>query len=270
MTAAMPDPERVAAIIREVAAIEVVPHFQALQASDIREKAPGDFVTAADLACEAALTRRLTELVPGSVVLGEEAAAADPSVFARLDGDAPVWVIDPVDGTINFAKGRPGFAVIVAWIRAARTVAGWIHDPLAGVMAMAERGGGAWSDGARLTVAADLPLGAMVGAAYGRVGPTTRTADLLAASGRVGGVVNGMSSGIDYLALVQRRAHFQYASRSLPWDHAAGVLIAQEAGATAGFIDGRPYDPRVRDGALLTAAGAAAWDAIRGIITGAA
>ncbi|MBI3517168.1 MAG: inositol monophosphatase, partial [Proteobacteria bacterium] len=53
------------------------------------------------------------------------------------------------------------------------------------------------------------------------------------------------------------------------WDHAAGVLIAEEAGATSGFVDGRPYDPRVRDGALLTAAGRPAWDAIRAIIRGA-
>ncbi|MBI3512493.1 MAG: inositol monophosphatase, partial [Proteobacteria bacterium] len=206
MSVALPDAARVATIIREVAAAEILPRYQALRASDIREKAPGDFVTAADLASEAALTRRLTELVPGSVVLGEEAAAADPSVFDRLDGDAPVWVIDPVDGTINFAKGRPGFVVIVAWIHRGRTLAGWIHDPLASVMVTAERGGGTLGDGGRLHVAADTPLDAMVGAAYGRVDPTTRTADRLAGSGRIGGVVNGMSSGIDYLALVHRRA----------------------------------------------------------------
>jgi fructose-1,6-bisphosphatase/inositol monophosphatase family enzyme len=77
-----------------------------------------------------------------------------------------------------------------------------------------------------------------------------------------------MSSGIDYLALARGRAHFQIASRSLPWDHAAGVLIAEEAGATAGFVDGTPYDPKVRDGALITAATRTAWDAIREILTG--
>jgi fructose-1,6-bisphosphatase/inositol monophosphatase family enzyme len=264
----MPDPERVAAIVREVAAAEIVPRYQALRAGDIREKSPGQLVTAADIASEAALSRRLADLMPGSTVLGEEAAADDPSVFGRLDGEAPVWVIDPVDGTSNFAHGRPGFAVIVAWVRGGKTLAGWIHDPLEDVLVSAELGGGAWRDGGRLRVAGDVPLGAMIGAAYGVVAPPVRTADRL--RGHVGAIVNGMSSGIDYLALAEGRAHFQIASRSLPWDHAAGVLIAQEAGATAGFVDGTPYDPRVPDRALLSAAGRPAWDAIRAIITGAA
>ena len=264
----LPDVARVASIIREVAQTEIVPRFQALHASDIREKAPGDFVTAADLAAEAALTRRLRDLAPGSVVLGEEAAAADPSVFDHIDGDAPVWVIDPVDGTVNFAHGRPGFAVIVAWLHGGQALAGWIHDPLGGVTVTAQRGGGAWHDGTRLRVAAGLPLAAMTGAAYGRVGSSVRAADLLTGSGRVGAVVNRMSSGIDYLALALGRAQFQLASRSLPWDHAAGVLIAEEAGAVAGFIDGTPYRPRVADGALLCATDRAAWDAIRDIVTG--
>jgi len=266
--AAVPDLARVTEIVREVAQAEVLPRFQALRAGDVREKAPGDLVTAADLACEAVLSRRLLALAPGSVVLGEEAASQDPALFGQLGGGAPVWVIDPVDGTINFANGRPGFAVIVAWVCAGQVLAGWIHDPLGDTTVVAERGAGAWSGGRRLAVAAGLPLGTMVGAAYGRIGSPVRAADLLTASGRIGAVVNGMSSGSDYLSLALGRSQFQLASRSLPWDHAAGVLIAEEAGAAVGFIDGTPYRPRVLDGALLTAVDRAAWEAIRDIVMG--
>src|SRR5258706_1538626 len=112
----MIDVERVDRIIREVARTEIVPRFRMLRAGDIREKSPGNLVTAADMASEAALTRRLGEILPGAVVLGEEAAAEDEGLFGLLAGDAPVWIIDPVDGTINFAHGRPGFAVIVALV----------------------------------------------------------------------------------------------------------------------------------------------------------
>jgi len=265
-TGAVPDLEQVAEIIRDVAAAEVVPRFRALRAGEIREKAPGDLVTAADLACEAALSGRLLALASGSVVLGEEAASVDPTLFDRLDAAPPVWVVDPIDGTINFANGRSGFAVIVAWVRAGRVLAGWIHDPLGGTTVMAERGRGAWSAGQRLAVAAGMPLDAMVGAAYGRIGSPTRAADLLIASGRVGAVVNGMSSGTDYLSLALGRSQFQLSSRSLPWDHAAGALIVAEAGAVVGFIDGSPYRPRVLDGALLAAADRGTWEAIREII----
>jgi fructose-1,6-bisphosphatase/inositol monophosphatase family enzyme len=264
-----PDPARVAAIIREVAEAEILPRFRALRAGEIREKAPGDFVTAADMASEAALTRRLRDLLPGAAVLGEEAAADDPSLFRLLDGDAPVWIVDPVDGTVNFAQGKPGFAVIVALVSGGTTRAGWILDPLEGVMVVAERGAGAWHDGARLRVADDVPVGAMVGAAYGKIGSPIRAAELLTASGRIGAVVNRASSGIDYLALALGRAQFLLSSRSLPWDHAAGVLIAEEIGAAAGFVDGTPYDPRVLDRGVLTASSRAGWDTIQEVVLGA-
>jgi fructose-1,6-bisphosphatase/inositol monophosphatase family enzyme len=266
MSLRLPDPARVDALIREVAAREIMPRYQSLAAGDIREKAPGDFVTAADLASEAALSRRLPELLPGAVVLGEEAVAADASLYSLFDGDAPVWVIDPVDGTVNFAHARPGFAVIVALIQARTVRAGWILDPLAGVSVMAEQGGGAWSDGKRLRVSDAPAVGAMVGASYGRIGSATRTADLLSASGRVGGISNGMSSGIDYLALALGRGHFLVASHSKPWDHAAGILITRELGGSSGFIDGTPYDPRIIDRGVLSAASAEAWETIRAVI----
>ena len=84
------DMDRVAAAIAEVAATEVMPRFMKLAAGDIREKGPGDFVTVADEAAEAALTPRLLALLPGAVMLGEEAAAADPGLIGRLSATAPV------------------------------------------------------------------------------------------------------------------------------------------------------------------------------------
>src|SRR5260221_247987 len=104
----MPDPEKVAEHIRETAQAEILPRFRLLRREDIREKGPGDFVTLADLEAERQLTQRLGGLLPGSVVLGEEAASQDRGRFALLAGEAPVWVIDPVDGTANFARGQPG------------------------------------------------------------------------------------------------------------------------------------------------------------------
>ena len=109
----MIDLDRLAAIVAETAASDIMPHFRQLAARDIRDKAPGDLVTIADEAAETTLTRRLADLLPGSLVVGEEATAADPSILNRLSTDEPVWIIDPVDGTTNFAAGLPIFAVIV-------------------------------------------------------------------------------------------------------------------------------------------------------------
>jgi fructose-1,6-bisphosphatase/inositol monophosphatase family enzyme len=151
----MMDMEKVAALIRETAEAVIVPRFRMLKQDEIREKKPGDFVTVADLDSERMLTERLLAWLPGSAVLGEEAAATDASRLALLAGEAPVWVIDPIDGTANFARGQEGFAVILALVERAELCAGWIYDPLGEAMVMAEAGGGAWSEGRRLAVAAE-------------------------------------------------------------------------------------------------------------------
>jgi fructose-1,6-bisphosphatase/inositol monophosphatase family enzyme len=255
----MIDPEKIAALLRETAAAEILPRFRMLGEGDIREKKPGDFVTAADLASERRLTDALTALAPGSVVLGEEAAAEDPTRLDVLRGEAPVWVIDPVDGTANFARGQPGFAVILAVVERGEVRAGWIYDPLGDVMVVAAAGGGAWSAGQRLAVTRDVAPQALVGAAYGRTAAGVRAAKALETSGRIGRVRNHGCSGLEYIEVALGRAQFSLHSRSLPWDHAAGMLITAEAGGVAAFLDGSRYDPRVLDRAVLAAADDAAW-----------
>jgi fructose-1,6-bisphosphatase/inositol monophosphatase family enzyme len=261
----MIDPEIVVDIIRETAQQEVLPRFRMLSREDIREKAPRDFVTVADLEAERELARRLTELVPRSVVLGEEAAAENPRVLEQLAGAAPVWVIDPIDGTANFARGHAGFAMILALVQDATVRAGWIYDPLDDVMATAEAGEGAWSDGRRLKVAGAIAPAQMIGAAYGRIAGGPRAAQALTASGRIAAVRNRGSSGLEYLDILRGRAHFSLHSRSLPWDHAAGILMVKEAEGIAGFLDGSPYDPRVPDRPVLAAASRTAWDTVRDV-----
>src|SRR5690606_23976946 len=93
------DPDAVAKLIATIAAEEIVPRFAQLGADDIVEKSPGDFVTVADLASEKRFAAGLPDLLPGSVVLGEEAVAKDVGLLSMLDRDEPVWVVDPLDGT---------------------------------------------------------------------------------------------------------------------------------------------------------------------------
>src|SRR5258705_90267 len=150
----LPDIDRVSRLIEEAAAAEIMPRFRRLAAGDVREKAPGDLVTVADEAVEARLAPQLTSLVPGSIVVGEEGAAADPDLLDRLLDDRPVWIIDPVDGTSNFAEGRPAFAVMVALARGTHVMAAWIHDPGTPRTAVAAAGEGGWLRGPRLSLAA--------------------------------------------------------------------------------------------------------------------
>jgi fructose-1,6-bisphosphatase/inositol monophosphatase family enzyme len=261
------DFDRIAQIIRDTAAIEILPRFRMLGAGDIREKKPGDPVTIADLESERRLIAELGAAVPGSVALGEESVAADPAQLDLLSGASPVWVIDPIDGTNNFAKGDPRFAVIVAYVVGGTTEAGWILDPLNDAMVMAGRGGGAWSDGRRLRVAREPPPDQGVGSAYGRTAAGVRAATALGDSGHVGAVRNRGCSGLEYMEVALGESHFTLHSRSLPWDHAAGMLIVDEAGGVARFLDGSPYDPRIADKKPLAAVTENMWRLIEAHVT---
>jgi len=105
---------QVNALLKEVAAQAILPRYRALHSNQIQEKEPGDYVTAADLASEAMLKKGLSALLPGSQVVGEEEISANPGLLDDLDDESPIWVIDPLDGTINFVNGVRGFAIQLA------------------------------------------------------------------------------------------------------------------------------------------------------------
>jgi fructose-1,6-bisphosphatase/inositol monophosphatase family enzyme len=262
----MVDLDWVATLIRDTAQAVIVPRFGHLKQEEIREKKPGDFVTAADLEAERLLTEGLLKAAPGSAVLGEEAVAQDASRMGLLAAETPVWVIDPIDGTGNFVRGVPGFAVILARVERAEVCAGWIYDPLADVMVTSESGGGAWSAGRRLAVDAAVDGARLVGAAYGRTAAGPRAAKALADSGRIAALRNLGTSALEYSAIALGRAHFSLHSRSLPWDHAAGMLIVREAGGIAGFLDGSAYDPRISNRPVLAASNRMAWETVRTVV----
>ena len=256
--------EKVADIIRAAAASEIMPRFRNLRPEDIREKtSPTDLVTAADLAAEQLLTEQLTALLPGSTVVGEEAVAADETLLDRLAGTSPVWVIDPVDGTSNFAEGIARFAVIVALVADGETLAGWIHDPCDQRMAWAVAGQGAYMGNRRLKVADPVPPSRMTASLSSRFSrPEIR--DALARNWKRLGEVSGLSSaGQEYLRLVEGGAHAALYHRLMPWDHAAGVLIHHESGGYAARLDGSDYRPTLRGGGLILTPDQASWTALR-------
>ena len=144
----------VLALLKRVSREIILPHYQNLQTSDIEEKSPGDLVTVADRQSEEMLSRELSLLLPEAAIVGEEASAADPSVMDRLSDDQ-AWIIDPVDGTGNFATGKPPFGIIIALAQSNETVAGWLYDPLSTRICFAARGKGSFVNGKKIRVPGD-------------------------------------------------------------------------------------------------------------------
>lgn len=255
------DLDRVTGIIEEVAQTEVMPRFRKLTDEDVHTKAGGELVTTADREAEAALTPRLKELLPGSLVVGEEAVAADPDVMARLDGEDPVWVIDPVDGTGNFAGGKAAFAVMVALIISGKTQAAWIHDPNAGRTAAAALGSGAFMGGRRLEVAKAAPLAEMTGSLHASsYAPKDIAARVNAGRECLVTLPSRRCAGLEYLSLVTGEMNFTLFTRLMPWDHAPGILLHSEAGGYSACFDKTPYSARrYKEIGVLVAPDLASW-----------
>ena len=254
----IPDIERVAERIREVAAIEILPRFRKLAEGETHEKQPGQLVTIADIEAERRLAPLLEEMMAGSVAVGEEGVAADPSRLAAVGGAQPVWLIDPVDGTQNFAEGKPNFVTMVALLAEGRTAASWIYEPIGDRMNIAEVGAGAFSEGARLRSAPAIPLAEM----DGRIGP--RTARKL--QGKIRSAGFQRCAGKEYLAIAGGTAHFALFRRLFPWDHAPGELLVREAGAFARRLDRTAYVPAEIDATLLVAPDEPSWEELRTLI----
>jgi len=267
----LPDADRVSRLIEEAAAAEIMPRFQRLASADVREKAPGDLVTVADEAVEARLAPLLTSLIPGSIVLGEEAAAADPSLLDRLLDERPVWIIDPVDGTANFAEGRPAFAVMVALVTGADVRAAWIHDPVKSRTAVAQAGEGAWLGGERLAVArAPNETREMAGVLLsGFFGSRELGRRLEQRRNRVRALRSMRCAGLEYIRLASGEMHFSLFTKLMPWDHAAGVLLHREAGGHSAYLEGGAYEPAgINRSGLLLAPDPDSWRALHDLILG--
>lgn len=259
----IPDPAEVSAAIRTVAAAEILPRFGKLADAERWEKKPGSWVTVADTAAEAALIAALTSILSGSVVIGEEAVEETPALLQQLTEDRPAWLVDPVDGTANFAAGKPIFAVMVALVIGGETQAGWIYEPLSDVMYWAVAGQGAWRDDAPISAAQAAAPDAMAGS----LGARLRRDPAL--SGRFARIENLQCCGIEYARLASGGLHFAHYRRLKPWDHAAGALLHREAGGYSARLDGTPYRPgetQGEEGGLLLAPDPATWRDLAALI----
>ncbi|MEU0026289.1 inositol monophosphatase family protein [Streptomyces sp. NPDC006335] len=257
--------------VRKAAAAEVMPRFRRLAAHEVDQKAgPHDLVTDADRLAEQYLTEVLGALLPGSVVVGEEAVHANPVSYEALQGDTPVWIVDPVDGTRQFVHGEPGFCMLVALARSGVLLASWTYAPARDQLATAIRGRGAFLDGERLHAGTPDP-GRDLQVATSHPDYTTEDQK----RGLLGLWTDGVaprpcgSAGLEYLAVARGESDAVAFSWEAAWDHAAGLLLVEEAGGAHLTLTGEPF--RIKGGNTLpftAARDAATARRVRGLLAG--
>ncbi|WP_174504240.1 inositol monophosphatase family protein [Acidiphilium sp. C61] len=271
------DLSAIAALLREVAGSIVMPRFGHIGPADLRTKSgPLDPVTVADEAAERALTEGLRALFPDVAVIGEESVAADPALLGAVAGPAPVFVIDPIDGTQNYAAGLPLFGLMIALVEGNQTIAGLIHDPLRDDTMLATRGAGAFllrgaaerAEFLPLRVAAPAPLAQMIASVSWQYMAADEKSRVLARLDAIGQTPNLRCAAATYRAMASGHMHATVSRRTLPWDHAAGTLIVEEAGGHVRRPDGEAWRPADIDGGLIAAADRDTWHRLRDALYG--
>jgi myo-inositol-1(or 4)-monophosphatase len=206
------------------------------------KSSPVDVVTAVDTASEELIVRRLLAARPDDGVLGEEGAALEGTSGVR-------WVVDPIDGTVNFLYGLPAYAVSIAAEVDGRTEAGVVLNVATGELFTAVRGQGAWltapgSAASRLTGSAPVDLEhTLVATGFGYRAEQRRAQGAVVAEllPQVRDIRRYGCASLDLCAAAAGRVDAYYELDLKPWDHAAGALVAAEAGLVVTGTEGRPF-----------------------------
>jgi myo-inositol-1(or 4)-monophosphatase len=207
---------------------------------EAREKGPGDLVTDADLASQRLIAGRLARTFPGHTLLAEEEGqGADPDREWR-------WIVDPLDGTINFAHGFPFWSVSIALEHAGELVVGVVHNPLSGETYSAAQGRGARRDGQPIRVSrTDRISASLISTALPvdmQTGADLQMAYLRKFSIGTHSVRRTGSSALNLALVAAGGFDVCYATSMNPWDAAAGVVLVREAGGVVTSLSGGPHD----------------------------
>ncbi len=235
----LPDIEQLCDIVATVAAEELLPRFRHVERCF---KSDGSIVTEADLAMQQGLKEALQERWPEIALLGEEMTPLEQQTL--LEGSSPgLWVLDPLDGTSNFATGVPYFSVSLALLIEGGPVLGVVYDTVRDECFSAISGGGSRLNGEPIQPVTSAPPLEQSTALIDFKRLSSELACHLAAKPPYSSQRSFGSVALDWCYLACGRGHLYLHGRQKLWDYAAGWLVASEAGVSSSTLEGEAFWP---------------------------
>lgn len=268
------DLDRLSQIMAEAAETEIMPRFRSLEDGGIREKTGAlDLVTDADEQAEWRIRDACAKAFPHALFVGEESVARDKALLSKIKDADLCIIVDPIDGTSNFAWGMPLFGVMAGIVSKGQTVAGLIYDPVGRDWHKGLKGHGAWGESVNgrtrdLRVAKPDVLSEMTGLSSWYLMPEPQRSRTVANLAKTKACFNYRCAAYEYRLIAEGLVHFTLHYKLMPWDHAAGVLIHQEAGGFSALLDGTPYDATQHEGGIISAPDRATYDLVKREVAG--
>jgi fructose-1,6-bisphosphatase/inositol monophosphatase family enzyme len=265
-------------IVRRAGQEIVMPNFRQLSIDDVETKSSlSDLVTIADKACEVFITKEIRHYFPDWAIVGEEATADDASTTDKISRSDICVIIDPIDGTWNYAHGLSDFGIILAVVVKGVTRFGLLYDPVNDDWIYANQNEGAFFQRTSLAErgTGQIPTQAPLALSITPETKLERLAGIMSIHAYTGekqhdfaikathfARINNLPSCPAYRQLSLGNFHFSLTYKMLPWDHAAGVLIYTETGGICRLLSGEEYSPAMLDGEMLAAQSEAQWQAL--------
>tara|TARA_Y100001936_G_C16009098_1_gene632483 strand:+ start:417 stop:1274 length:858 start_codon:yes stop_codon:yes gene_type:complete len=227
--------DKVWLIIEDVSECIIMSYYNSLKHEHIHTKANSSIVTDADVLAEKEFTKLLGQLIPGCKVMGEEAYEANPDVAKNLKSKGYCWVIDPIDGTANFATKKGNFGVLIALVKDGQPIGGWLYDvpQKRGYYAFKDQGVFD-KDHNKVSVDLSSPFDETKIKGYANPKYFQRCPDPIRKNVTdlsdefCKNVFDPYASVIQYMDLLNGVTDFVITNNQMPWDHAAGQLMISE------------------------------------------
>lgn len=260
---------QLAEICRQASDVEILPRFRALDPEHIDEKSSfDDLVTIADQAAEKLIFKRLQELFPDALLIGEESVYEDPQALEKFEDAELSFIVDPIDGTWHFANGSSAFGILLAVASKGVTQAAMIYEPVTGDYQWAIKGAGAFecANGKNIPLQvgrhSERPIADTICTfSFGVFKNEDRVRAINAAS-QMGRIMDYRCSAMEYRLFNTAATAFAIHRGVLNlWDHAPGLLIATEAGGVARMLTGEQYHAD-SEGILIVAESEERWQEV--------
>ena len=220
----------------------ILPKYKNLTEDDIKLKNSGDIVTSVDIEVENILKKKLLDLLPNALFVGEESFSDNPKIIDHYKKNNFCWTVDPIDGTNNFVKGREKFAIMMALTFKEKIIQSWIYKPLTEEFCFARLGDGAFINGIKINNTKEFNILESVGSISSKYWNNLYIEKITELKKKI---INSSSYGcigFEYIDIMKGIRNFAVLSKLYPWDHIPGILLIKESGGYISHFDGTYYD----------------------------